>query len=36
MFATNLGSNVLYRNRGDATFEEMTNRAGVGPGVDQR
>ena len=30
MFATNLGSNVLYRNRGDATFEEMTNRAGVG------
>ncbi len=33
MFATNLGSNVLYRNRGDATFEEMTNRAGVGRAV---
>ena len=33
MFATNLGSNVLYRNRGDATFEEMTNRAGRRPRV---
>ncbi|MHC4816917.1 MAG: CRTAC1 family protein [Planctomycetota bacterium] len=24
------GANVLYRNRGDATFEDVTDRAGVG------
>ena len=30
MFVTNLGQNVLYRNRAGETFEEMTGHAGVG------
>ena len=30
MFVTNLGQNVLYRNREGETFEEMTGQAGVG------
>lgn len=29
-FATNGGTNRLFRNRGDGTFEEVTERAGVG------
>ncbi len=33
MYVTNMGDNVLYHNRGDGTFEEMTNRAGVGRGI---
>jgi hypothetical protein len=33
MYVTNMGDNVLYHNRGDGTFEETTNRAGVGRGI---
>ncbi len=29
LYVTNFGSNVLYRNRGDGTFEDITARAGV-------
>jgi predicted nucleotidyltransferase len=29
LYITNLGSNQLYRNRGDGTFEEVTAKAGV-------
>jgi enediyne biosynthesis protein E4 len=29
-FVNQLGSNALYRNRGDGTFEEVTAKAGVG------
>ena len=32
MYMTNRGSNLLYRNRGDGTFEESTGSAGVGRG----
>ncbi|HEY3082621.1 MAG TPA: FG-GAP-like repeat-containing protein [Chloroflexota bacterium] len=33
MYATNMGSNQLFHNRGDGTFEPTTNRAGVGRGT---
>ena len=33
MYMSNIGSSILYRNRGDGTFEEMTNRAEVGRGM---
>ena len=33
MYMTNIGSSILYHNRGDGTFEEMTNRAEVGRGT---
>jgi hypothetical protein len=29
LYLTNYGANVLYRNRGDGTFEDITARAGV-------
>ena len=29
LYITNLGSNQLYRNRGDGSFEDVTARAGV-------
>jgi enediyne biosynthesis protein E4 len=29
LYVTALGSNTLYRNRGDGTFEDVTRRAGV-------
>ena len=29
LYVTNLGSNVLYNNRGDGTFENVTDKAGV-------
>ena len=29
LYVTNYGSNVLYRNRGDGTFEDVTAKAGV-------
>jgi hypothetical protein len=29
LYITNLGSNQLYRNRGDGTFEDVTSAAGV-------
>ena len=29
LYITNLGSNQLYRNRGDGTFEDVTAKAGV-------
>ena len=29
IYLTNYGTNVLYRNRGDGTFEDVTARAGV-------
>jgi hypothetical protein len=31
-FVNQLGSNVLYRNKGDGTFEDVTDKAGVGLG----
>src|SRR5437588_3346483 len=31
-FCNQLGKNALYRNRGDGTFEDVTDRAGVGLG----
>jgi enediyne biosynthesis protein E4 len=31
-FVNQLGRNALYRNRGDGTFEDVTERAGVGLG----
>jgi hypothetical protein len=31
-FVNELGANALYRNRGDGTFEDVTERAGVGLG----
>jgi enediyne biosynthesis protein E4 len=31
-FCNQLGRNALYRNRGDGTFEDVTDRAGVGLG----
>src|SRR5262249_20653883 len=31
-FCNQLGPNVLYRNKGDGTFEDVTERAGVGLG----
>jgi hypothetical protein len=31
-FVNELGKNALYRNRGDGTFEDVTERAGVGLG----
>ena len=33
MYATNMGDNALFHNRGDGTFEQRTNRAGVGRGT---
>ena len=30
LYVTNYGPNVLYRNRGDGTFEDVTTKAGVG------
>lgn len=33
MYMSNIGSSILYHNRGDGTFEEMTNRAEVGRGT---
>jgi hypothetical protein len=33
MYVTNMGNNVLFRNRGDGAFEERTNRAGVARGT---
>jgi hypothetical protein len=33
VYATNMGSNVLFHNRGNGTFEPTTNRAGVGRGT---
>lgn len=30
LYITNVGPNILYRNRGDGTFEDVTKRAGVG------
>jgi enediyne biosynthesis protein E4 len=32
LYVTNLGPNVLYRNKGDGTFENVTQKAGVGDG----
>ena len=32
IYLTNYGANVLYRNRGDGTFEDITARAGVAAG----
>ena len=32
LYATHFGSNVLYRNRGDGTFEDVTSKAGVTAG----
>lgn len=32
LYLTNFGPNVLYRNRGDGTFEDVTARAGVAAG----
>jgi hypothetical protein len=29
LYVTNFGGNVLYRNRGDGTFEDVTGRGGV-------
>ena len=29
LFVTNFGRNILYRNRGDGTFEDVTAKAGV-------
>src|SRR5437016_2919190 len=29
IYVTNYGANVLYRNRGDGTFEDVTAKAGV-------
>ena len=29
LYVTAVGPNVLYRNRGDGTFEDVTARAGV-------
>ena len=31
LYLTNFGPNVLYRNRGDGTFADVTQAAGVGP-----
>src|SRR6266702_9003792 len=31
-FVNQLGANALYRNRGDGTFEDVTDKAGVGLG----
>src|SRR5258708_3651916 len=31
-FLNQLGPNVLYRNKGDGTFEDVTEKAGVGLG----
>src|SRR5688500_18792017 len=31
-FTNQLGANALYRNRGDGTFEDVTENAGVGLG----
>src|SRR5262249_7965623 len=31
-FCNQLGPNVLYRNKGDGTFEDVTEKAGVGLG----
>ncbi|MEO8370507.1 MAG: CRTAC1 family protein [Candidatus Solibacter sp.] len=32
IYLTNYGANVLYRNRGDGTFEDVTSKAGVAAG----
>src|SRR5689334_7064896 len=32
LYVTNWGSNVLFRNRGDGTFEDITTSAGVAAG----
>jgi hypothetical protein len=32
LYATHFGPNVLYRNRGDGTFEDVTAKAGVAAG----
>jgi hypothetical protein len=31
-FCNQLGANALYRNKGDGTFEDVTQKAGVGMG----
>jgi enediyne biosynthesis protein E4 len=32
LYVTNYGANILYHNRGDGTFEDVTGRAGVAAG----
>jgi enediyne biosynthesis protein E4 len=32
LYVTNYGANVLYHNRGDGTFEDVTSRAGLAAG----
>jgi enediyne biosynthesis protein E4 len=33
LYVTNYGGNILYRNKGDGTFADVTARAGVGAGA---
>ena len=35
MFVSNYGTNVLYKNNGDGTFDDVTKRAKVGGGENQ-
>ena len=34
IYVTNYGTNVLYRNNGDGTFTNVTEKAGVGGGFE--